>query len=366
MKNYYSPLSKIMYVHPLFPKTISIVLAIIFVVISNIDIVKSSHHHHQHEAPHHKNVIDSQVLTEKIATNHTIVVDINGNGDFKSIQAAIDSVPEGNTNWVIIHVRKGIYREKVTIPHSKPFIFLRGNGKGRTYIVWSHSSIDNIDSATFKLQAPDFIAFGISFKNDAPTGEAYTSQNQSVAAYVAGDRAAFYHCGFFSTHNTLFDLKGRHYYDACYIQGSIDFIFGRARSIFHDSEIFVLVDRRIKIHGSITAHNRESPEEPSGFVFNRCKVYGTGQVYLGRAKGAYSRVLFANSYLSGTITPEGWTHWSYDGPTAHLYHAEYQNHGPGSTRSDRAGWSIEASAEAAAQLLSIDFIDGKQWLPAWL
>ncbi|MCI68035.1 pectinesterase, partial [Trifolium medium] len=31
-------------------------------------------------------------------------------------------------------------------------------------IVWSESSSDNIASATFKAEAPDFIAFGISFK----------------------------------------------------------------------------------------------------------------------------------------------------------------------------------------------------------
>ncbi|XP_074291880.1 putative pectinesterase 67 [Silene latifolia] len=354
-----------MYMLPSFAKTISIVLAIVFVLDLNAKIAIAAHHH-SHQIPHHSNVIDGPKLTEKIATNHTIVVDINGNGDFKSVQAAIDSIPQNNTNWVIIHVRKGVYREKVHIPHSKPFIFLRGNGKGRTYIVWSQSSTDNIESATFKLEAPDFIAFGISFKNDAPTGEAYTSQNQSVAAYVAGDRAAFYHCGFFSTHNTLFDLKGRHYYDACYIQGSIDFIFGRARSQFHDCELFVLVDRRIKIHGSITAHHREHPDEPSGYIFNLCKVYGTGQSYLGRAKGEYSRVLFAHSYLSGVITPEGWTNWSNDGPTENLFHAEYLNSGPGSTRSERAPWTIEASDEVATALLSIDFIDGKEWLPAWL
>lgn len=77
----------------------------------------------------------------------------------------------------------------------------------------------------------------------------------------------------------------------------------------------MLVDRRIKIHGSITAQNRESEEEPSGFIFNKSKIYGTGQIYLGRAKGAYSRVLFANTYFSGTITAEGWTNWSYNGPT---------------------------------------------------
>lgn len=72
-------------------------------------------------------------------------------------------------------------------------------------------------------------------QNEAPTGVAYTSQNQSVAAFVAADQVAFYHCAFYSTHNTLFDYKGRHYYDNCYIQGSVDFIFGRGRTVFHVS-----------------------------------------------------------------------------------------------------------------------------------
>ena len=72
-------------------------------------------------------------------------------------------------------------------------------------------------------------------QNDAPTGVAHSSQNQSVAAFVAGDQVAFYHCSFYSTHNTLFDYRGRHYYGNCYIQGSVDFIFGRGRSIFHVS-----------------------------------------------------------------------------------------------------------------------------------
>lgn len=55
-------------------------------------------------------VIDSPLLTQKIGTNRTIKVDINGDGDFRSVQAAIDSVPEGNAHWTIIHVRKGVYR----------------------------------------------------------------------------------------------------------------------------------------------------------------------------------------------------------------------------------------------------------------
>ncbi|RDX79873.1 putative pectinesterase 67, partial [Mucuna pruriens] len=310
-------------------------------------------------------VADSPMLTERLEINRTIKVDINGNGEFKSIQAAIDSIPEGNSNWVIVHVRKGIYREKVHIPKNKPFIFMRGNGRGKTGIVWSQSSEDNIASATFRAEAHDFIAFGISFKNEAPTGVAYTSQNQSVAAFVAADKVAFYHCAFYSTHNTLFDHKGRHYYDACYIQGSIDFIFGRGRTIFHNCEIFVIDDKRVKIHGSITAHNRENESEMNGFIFIKGKVYGIGAVYLGRAKGPYSRVIFSETYLSMTIDPEGWTNWSYDGSTENLYHAEYKCHGPGASVGRRAPWSRQLTEEEVAPFVSINYIDGKNWLPVW-
>ncbi|XP_043708952.1 probable pectinesterase 67 [Telopea speciosissima] len=310
-------------------------------------------------------VIDSPLLTEKIGTNRTIKVDINGKDEFTSVQAAIDSVPVGNSQWIIIHIRKGVYREKVHIPENKPFIFLRGNGKGRTHIVWSQSSTDNCESATLKVKAPHFIAFGISFKNDAPVGMAFTSQNQSVAAFVGADKAAFYHCAFYSAHNTLFDNKGRHYYHNCYIQGSIDFIFGRATSIFKSCEIFVVADTRVKIHGSITAQNRQSAGEDSGFVFIGGKVYGIGGVYLGRAKGAYSRVIFAKTYLSMTIVPEGWSNWSYPGGTENLLQAEYKCHGPGSNTTQRVSWAKQLTEEQASPYMAIDFIDGKEWLPIY-
>lgn len=41
---------------------------------------------------------------------------------------------------------------------------MRGNGRGRSIIAWSQSSADNVESATFRVEAPYFIAFGISFK----------------------------------------------------------------------------------------------------------------------------------------------------------------------------------------------------------
>ncbi|KAF6176280.1 hypothetical protein GIB67_023571 [Kingdonia uniflora] len=312
-----------------------------------------------------KQVIDSPLITSKIGTNRTIKVDINGDGDFTSVQAAVDSVLPGNNHWVIIHVRKGVYRERVHIPENKPYIFLRGNGKGRTKIVWDKGSIDNYGSATLKVEASNFIAFGVTFKNDANFGTPWTTQNQSVAAMVGADKVAFYHCGFYSAHNTLFDNKGRHYYENCYIQGSIDFIFGRGQSIFQSCEIFVVGDARVKIHGSITAQNKQTLEEDSGFVFIKGKVYGIGRSYLGRARGAYSRVIFAKVYLSKAIVPHGWTNWSHNGTTKNMFHAEYDCHGPGALTEGRATWSRQLTEKEAAPYVNIDFISGKEWLPVY-
>lgn len=40
----------------------------------------------------------------------TIVVDQSGNGNFKTIQSAIDSVPPGKKSWTKISVREGVYK----------------------------------------------------------------------------------------------------------------------------------------------------------------------------------------------------------------------------------------------------------------
>ena len=55
---------------------------------------------------------------------------------------------------------------------------------------------------------------------------------QAVALSISGDQAAFWGCGFFGAQDTLHDDKGRHYFRDCYIQGSIDFIYGNGKSFY--------------------------------------------------------------------------------------------------------------------------------------
>lgn len=67
------------------------------------------------------------------------------------------------------------------------------------------------------------------------------------------------------------------------------------------------------VSGYITAQSRESANDPGGFVFRGGEVTGTGQAYLGRAYGPYSRVIFYNAWLSSVVTPPGWNAWNLQG-----------------------------------------------------
>lgn len=63
--------------------------------------------------------------------------------------------------------------------------------------------------------------------------------------------------------------------------------------------------------GAIAAHHRNLPTEDTGFSFVECSIRGTGNVYLGRAWGNYSRIIYSNCNMDGIINPEGWADWEH-------------------------------------------------------
>lgn len=61
--------------------------------------------------------------------------------------------------------------------------------------------------------------------------------------------------------------------------------------------------------GSVTAQKRGATKFDSGFSFLQCNLTGDGNVYLGRAWGEESRVVFAYTWMADVVTPEGWNDW---------------------------------------------------------
>ncbi|XP_030459728.1 putative pectinesterase 10 [Syzygium oleosum] len=296
----------------------------------------------------------SQDCSDQNQDSVTIVVDQSGQGQFTTVQQAIDSVPAENNIWTRIIVKPGTYKEKVVVPADKPCIVLEGNSASDTMIEWGDGGDVN-KSATFTLYADNFKARNIGFKNTynemTQRGD-LSSIKQAPAFQITTDKVSFYKCAFISVQDTLTDFRGRHYFESCYIEGAVDFIWGGGQSIYQGCEINATTDILNGLAGFITAQGRNSTTDASAYVFSQCSVKGTGPFYLGRAYRQYSRVVFHESYLSSDVEPEGWDSWDYAGQEGTITYAENQCNGPGADMSKRVEWEKTLSSEELYSFLS--------------
>ncbi|CAI0461712.1 unnamed protein product [Linum tenue] len=233
---------------------------------------------------------------------------------FTTLHKAIDSIPVVNNCRVVISIGKGTFREKVEIPATMGYVTLKGAGAGKTIIEWGDTAdrigrdghpLGTYGSATFAVNSPYFIARNITFKNTAPPPPSGALGKQAVALRISADTAAFIGCKFIGAQDTLYDHTGRHYFKHCYIEGSVDFVFGNGLSLYEKCHLHAVTNS----FGALTAQKRGSLLEETGFSFVGCKVTGSGALYLGRAWGSFSRVVFAYTFMDKIITPPGWYDW---------------------------------------------------------
>ncbi|KAK4732771.1 hypothetical protein R3W88_025759 [Solanum pinnatisectum] len=294
----------------------------------------------------------------------TIYVDQSGFAQFQKIQAAIDSIPSNNSHWVCIFIRPGLYKEQVTIPLDKPFIYLKGSDVKNTIVIWDgHDSL--ITSPTFSSFAENIVVEKLNFTNsyNYPPMIKKNPMKPALATLVSGDKTSFYDCAFSGLQDTLLDDNGKHYFKQCTIEGAMDFIFGSGQSIYEGCTILVNGGSISQNYGGfITAQGRSHPNDASAFVFKNCKVIGTGKAFLGRAWRAYARVLFYKTSLSNIIVPIGWDAWSYKGHEKQLSFSEAECDGSGADTSKRVKWEKTLSKDMVESLTDLSFINTDNWI----
>jgi pectin methylesterase-like acyl-CoA thioesterase len=264
----------------------------------------------------------------------------DGSGNFRSVQQAVNALPE---NGGVIRIQPGTYREVVTI--HKPHVRLEGDVKdpARVVIVFnkSHGTAGGtLASASVSVDADDFYAQGITFANDFSLNKPLGEGSQAVAFLIRGDRAVLRHVRLIGFQDTLYTgskscaseegpcVPTRQYFSDCYIEGNIDFIFGDAKTFFDHCEIHAVANSVV----FLTAQSKHYPDEPSGYVFDHCKITAgpdTPKIYLGRPWRAYSTILFMNTDIQAHIEPAGWREWT-PGQTHKLdtsFYAEFHSHG---------------------------------------
>ncbi|ADW68233.1 pectinesterase family protein [Granulicella tundricola] len=278
--------------------------------------------------------------------------------DFATVQEAVTAAPE---TGAVIRIRPGIYREVVHV--DKANIQMRGETKDASTVVIVDDMGDpktcgTFCSPTMFVTGDGFVASNLTISNDlSKTGKPRT---QGVALSITGDRAVLRNVRLLGAQDTLYAASrkcaagaeckaSRQYYDHCYIEGEVDFIFGNAKAVFHDCEIHSVVH---EAGGYLTAQSRNSVAEDSGYVFDHCRVTaepGVSKVYLGRPWRDYATVTFLNTELRAHIAPAGWSEW-HQGETDRLKtasYAEYRSTGPGANVAEREPLSKQLTADEA-------------------
>ncbi|MBS2099691.1 pectinesterase family protein [Carboxylicivirga linearis] len=290
------------------------------------------------------------------ANQFDFVVATDGSGDFIKVQDAINAVPDFRKKCTTIFIKNGVYKEKLVLPASKNNVSFIGEDNKKTIITYDDyaskknsfgEEMGTTGSSGFFVFGNDFTARNITFKNSAgPVG-------QAVAVRIDGDRVIFDNCRFLGNQDTLYPHgKGsRQYYKNCYIEGTVDFIFGWSIAVFDNCEIFC------KEKGYVTAASTIEEQE-YGFVFLDCKILGDGSeesFYLGRPWRPYAKTVFINCYLDKHIKPEGWHNWGSEEKEKTAFYAEYSSIGPGSNTNNRVEWSHQLS-EMDMEKYSLDNI----------
>ncbi len=292
-------------------------------------------------------------MTQATAPPITKVVAKDGSGDYTSVDSAFNAVSDNYTGTWTIYVKKGIYKEKCLLPSTKVNVVLKGESRDSTILTYDDYSGRIVNGVTLgtstsysvDIDANDFTAENITFQNTSQAA-------QAVALESNGDRQSYYNCNLIGFQDTYYARgsagPGRIYMKNCFIEGSVDFVFGRDIIVFDSCTI-----NENRNNGTLTAANTDA-NSLFGYVYLNCQITADsigfdGQPIskfdLGRPWQASPQTVFINCFEPASLDPAGWLSWNV---TPALY-AEYKCYGPGYVPSSRVSWSSQLTTQQAAE-----------------
>ena len=306
----------------------------------------------------------------------SLIVAQDGTGDFRTVQAAIDALPEDGG---YISIKAGVYREVVTI--RKEHVTVSGDftDPAAVTIVYDNGapkSGGTFNSATVFVEADDVSLDHLTITNNFSAGGGH---GQAVALATIGDRDAFRWVRLHGNQDTLFAsakycygdygpcVPARQYFSNCSIEGNIDFIFGDSMAVFDHCELHGVAPGNVMF----TAQSKHYAEEESGYIFDHCTLTADprtqGTVILGRPWRPHATVVYLHTQIDANVIPQGWGEWPRFGvpslPVA--YYAEFDSTGPGANPMAREPYSHQLTPAEAEQFSPAHWLAGKDgWSPA--
>lgn len=307
---------------------------------------------------HYDLVVDTTYTGEE----GTVATDGTGAKMYKTVQAAVDSIPVNNTDRVVILIKEGNYREYLRI--TSPYITLIGEDREKVNINYFDEVVTKPGGDTdkrcaiyVKSSATGFAAENLTFENTYHyLGDGTISNESADALRVDAKGATFVNVKLLGFQDTLQANSSEQYFYKSYIAGNIDYIYGNGQALFNDCEL-VFRYNATKNSGYITAPKTD-PKVNYGYIFNNCTIYAeegcNGSKYLlARPWGADAGATFINTYMGSIVnktTP-------YADMSGNLYKdarfSEYYSYGPGyAINSNRP----QISKVQAETMLAPDFL----------
>ncbi|KAF8189316.1 pectinesterase [Pholiota molesta] len=275
-------------------------------------------------------------------------------GEFKTVSSAIASLPNDSSTRSIF-IFPGTYSEQVYITRTGPLTIYGYTNDTSSYVgnqatiqagVPASTAGSDDASGTLRIHKNDFKMYNVNVKNTFGVG------SQAIAISQYGSRVGLYACGFFGYQDTLYANQGTQVYLKGYIEGAVDFIFGRTGLAYFGGNTIA-----VRAAGCITASGRESNDTGS-YVFNQNTIVLasgvsssgiSGNIYLGRPWGDFLRVIFKNTIVTAPLNKALWSIWNTgDERIDDVFLADFNTTGSGVVGASRASFSTLLTASQAA------------------
>jgi pectin methylesterase-like acyl-CoA thioesterase len=318
-----------------------------------------------------------------------VTVAADGTGDFATVQAALDFIPDGNTTPATIFIRNGTYNEIVCVMN-KNAITLLGEDRKKTIIAYANNDRFNNNSGgnPFAATAPvpaaakrtgaiyrrgmllahhcnDLTIANLTLHNTTPHGG---SQAEAIIANGSQDaHLILANVDLYSFQDTL-QINGQAYISNCYIEGDVDFMWGTGPCFFDNCHAK-------SVHSKAYYTQIRNPASNHGFIYNNCTFDGSDGVtenYLSRidpARFPASEVVLMNCTMTEAVGAVAWQLQHSQDP-ANVHYWEYNSHTPdGKPVDDSKRLDLSRRLKLPDDKETIDnytdpkFVLGGQWTP---
>lgn len=277
---------------------------------------------------------------------NTITVAADGSGDYATIGEALKKVRGDSELPVRIYIKNGVYNEKLLVNYTVNNLTIEGEDREGTVISYGdYASLNNMGTSgsyTLRIDGNNVVLKNLTVENTAGR------VGQAVALHTTGDRIQVEGCRILGNQDTLYATgrNSRALFDDCYIEGTVDFIFGAATALFRNCHIHA------SGNGYLTAASTAA-ENPYGYIFHKCKVTAAPEVtslYLGRTWRPYASTFFLECELPEQVHAEGWHNWGKKENESTARYGEYRCTGPGASEAGRVKWRRTLTEEEVGSM----------------